>query len=88
MRPKASPVLAVLREFTSVYATMFLFSLFGPIMYLVSPLFTQQVMDRVALSRNEATLWVLTGIAMVIMLMFFVIWNDSGILRQWLSLGG
>ena len=70
MRPKASPVLAVLREFTSVYATMFLFSLFGPIMYLVSPLFTQQVMDRVALSRNEATLWVLTGIAMVIMLMY------------------
>ena len=70
MRRQASPVLAVLREFTSVYATMFVFSLFGPIMYLVSPLFTQQVMDRVALSRNEATLWVLTGIAMVIMLMY------------------
>ncbi len=70
MTRKSSPVLAVLREFTSVYATMFMFSLFGPIMYLVSPLFTQQVMDRVALSRNEATLWVLTGIAMVIMLMY------------------
>jgi PrtD family type I secretion system ABC transporter len=70
MQRKASPVLAVLREFTPVYLTMFGFSLFGPIMYLVSPLFTQQIMDRVALSRNEATLWVLTVIAMVIMVMY------------------
>ena len=70
MQRKASPVLAVLREFTPVYLTMFGFSLFGPIMYLVSPLSTQQIMDRVALSRNEATLWVLTIIAMVIMVMY------------------
>ncbi len=70
MQRKASPVLSVLREFTPVYVTMFGFSLFGPIMYLVSPLFTQQIMDRVALSRNEATLWVLTIIAMVIMVMY------------------
>jgi PrtD family type I secretion system ABC transporter len=70
MKSKSSPVMAELRRFTPVYLTMFGFSFFGPIMYLVSPLYTQQIMDRVALSRNESTLWVITGIAMIIMLMY------------------
>jgi PrtD family type I secretion system ABC transporter len=70
MKLKSSPVMAELRHFTPVYFTLFCFSLFGPIMYMVSPLYMQQIFDRVALSRNEATLWVLTAIALVIMVMY------------------
>jgi PrtD family type I secretion system ABC transporter len=70
MAKKASPVMAELRHFTPVYTTLFAFSLFGPIMYMVSPLYMQQIFDRVALSRNEGTLWVLTAIALVIMVMY------------------
>jgi PrtD family type I secretion system ABC transporter len=70
MNLKTSPVMAELRRFTPAYFTLFAFSLFGPIMYMVSPLYMQQIFDRVALSRNETTLWVLTAIALVIMIMY------------------
>ncbi len=70
MKRKVSPVLAELRQFQPAYLALFFFSLAGPIMYLVAPLYTQQVMERVAQSRNENTLWVLTGIAILIMALY------------------
>ncbi|MEQ1613635.1 MAG: type I secretion system permease/ATPase, partial [Hyphomicrobiaceae bacterium] len=70
MKIKASPVMSELRRFTPAYVTLFIFSLFGPIMYMVSPLFMQQISDRVVLSRNESTLVVLTVFAMAVMVIY------------------
>lgn len=70
MKTSSSPVMAELRQFAPVYSTLFGFSLFGPLLYMVAPLYIQQIFDRVALSRSETTLWVLTAIALVIMVMY------------------
>jgi PrtD family type I secretion system ABC transporter len=73
MNRKSSLVMAELRPFQSAYMTLFATSFLGPIMYMVAPLFMNQVADRVALSRNESTLWVLTAIALFIMAMYAVL---------------
>lgn len=73
MKIKTSPVMSELRRFTSVYLTLFLFSFFGPVMYMVSPIYMQQISDRVALSRNESTLMVLTVFALAVMVIYAVL---------------
>lgn len=70
MKLKASPVLNELREFIPAYVTLFFFSILGPVTYMASPLYAQQIMDRVAMSRSEATLWVLFVIATVLIMIY------------------
>ena len=70
MKKSFSPVMAELRHFTPAYLALFFFSIFSPIMYLATPLYMHQVTDRVVLSRNEATLWVLFGIVMSVLIMY------------------
>jgi PrtD family type I secretion system ABC transporter len=54
-----SPTLNQLRGLAPAYATLFGFSFLTPILFLATPIYMQQVMDRVALSRNETTLFAL-----------------------------
>ena len=73
MKPKVSPVLTELRQFAPVYLALFGISIFGPLMFLMTPLYAEQIMERVTLSRNEATLWVLFSIAMAVMAVYGVL---------------
>ena len=70
MKINASPVMSELRRFTPVYFILFAFSLFSPIMYMVSPMYMQQITDRVMLSRNESTLIVLSVFAFTVMVIY------------------
>lgn len=69
----SSPILNELRPLLPGYTTIFLFSLFTPFLYFASPIFAQQVMDRVATSRNLTTLFVLAAIAVFLLAMFTVL---------------
>ncbi|POR40174.1 type I secretion system permease/ATPase [Methylobacterium sp. V23] len=58
-----SPVFNTLRSLTPAYVSLFLFSFFTPFLYLSGPIFGEQISDRVVLSRNLTSLWVLAGVA-------------------------
>jgi len=59
----SSPLLNELRGFVPAYAIVFAFSFFSPILYLASPIYVEQIFDRVMYSRNVNTLMVLAVIA-------------------------
>lgn len=69
----SSPILNELRSLLPAYVTIFFFSLFTPFLYFASPIFAQQVMDRVATGRNLTTLFVLAVIAVFLLAMFAVL---------------
>lgn len=74
MKPKlSSPLLNELRSFLPVYAALFAFSFFCPILYLTSPIFVEQIFDRVMYSRNIDTLMVLAVIATFLLAMYAVL---------------
>jgi ATP-binding cassette, subfamily C, type I secretion system permease/ATPase len=74
LKPKlSSPLLNELRSFIPVYAVLFAFSFFCPILYLTSPIFVEQIFDRVMYSRNVDTLMVLTLIATFLLAMYAVL---------------
>jgi PrtD family type I secretion system ABC transporter len=59
----SSPLLNEIRSFLPGYMALFLFSFFIPILYLASPIYVEQIFDRVMYSRNVNTLFVLCAIA-------------------------
>jgi len=65
----SSPLLNELRSFTPAYATLFAFSFFCPVLYLASPIYVEQIFDRVMYSRNVDTLAVLALIASFLIVM-------------------
>jgi PrtD family type I secretion system ABC transporter len=69
----SSPALKELRPLYPAYGALFAFSLFSPILYLASPIFIEQVYDRVLYSRSADTLFVLGGIATYLLIMFCVL---------------
>ena len=69
----SSPLLNELRSFLPVYAALLAFSFFCPILYLTSPIFVEQIFDRVMYSRNVNTLAVLTLIATFLLAMYAVL---------------
>jgi PrtD family type I secretion system ABC transporter len=69
----SSPVLNELRPLLPAYLTLFGFSFFSPILYLASPMFIEQMNDRVVYSRSIDTLSVLTLIATYMMVMFCIL---------------
>jgi len=74
LKPKlSSPLLNELRSFIPVYAALFAFSFFCPILYLTSPIFVEQIFDRVMYSRNVDTLMVLAVIATFLLAMYAVL---------------
>jgi PrtD family type I secretion system ABC transporter len=68
-----SPVLNELRPLLPAYATLFGFSFFSPILYLSSPIFMEQMYDRVFYSRSQDSLFVLTAIATYLIVMFCIL---------------
>jgi PrtD family type I secretion system ABC transporter len=69
----SSPLLNELRSFTPAYATLFAFSFFCPVLYLASPIYVEQIFDRVMYSRNVDTLAVLALIATFLIVMYAVL---------------
>lgn len=69
----SSPLLNELRSFLPAYTTLFLFSFFCPVLYLASPIFVEQIFDRVMYSRNAGTLLVLALIATFLLVMYAVL---------------
>lgn len=69
----SSPLLNELRSFLPIYAALFAFSFFCPILYLTSPIFVEQIFDRVMYSRNVETLAVLAVIATFLLAMYAVL---------------
>src|SRR5262249_12701029 len=63
-------ILNELRPLLPAYLTLFGFSFFTPILYLASPIFMEQMYDRVMYSRSIDTLFVLLVIATYLMVMF------------------
>jgi PrtD family type I secretion system ABC transporter len=72
-RTLSSPVLNELRPLLPAYLTLFGFSFFSPVLYLASPIFIEQMYDRVMYSRSADTLYVLAMIATYLMVMFCVL---------------
>ena len=72
-RTLSSPVLNELRPLLPAYLTLFGFSFFSPILYLASPIFIEQMYDRVVYSRSADTLFVLAMVATYLMVMFCVL---------------
>lgn len=70
MTKRESVLQAELRPFLPAYATLLLFSLFMPLLYMSAPLYMYQLMDRVMLSRNVVTLWALFGMTVIAMIMY------------------
>src|SRR5690348_13992057 len=66
----SSPLLNELRELLPAYATIFVFSFFCPVLYLASPIYVEQIIDRVMYSRNVNTLLVLALIATFMIAMY------------------
>ncbi len=62
-----------LRSFLPSYAALFAFSFFCPILYLASPIYVEQIFDRVMYSRNVDTLLVLGSIAAFLLAMYAVL---------------
>lgn len=69
----SSPLLNELRAFLPAYATLLAFSFFCPVLYLASPIYVEQIFDRVMYSRNVNTLFVLAAIATFLILMYAVL---------------
>ena len=69
----SSPLLNELRPLMSAYTTLFVFSFFCPILYLASPIYVEQLFDRVMYSRNVNTLTVLAIIATFLLVMYAVL---------------
>jgi ATP-binding cassette, subfamily C, type I secretion system permease/ATPase len=69
----SSPLLNELRSFLPAYTTLFIFSFFCPILYLASPIYVEQIFDRVMYSRNVNTLVVLAMIATFLIVMYAVL---------------
>jgi PrtD family type I secretion system ABC transporter len=72
-RKLSSPILNELRPLLPAYVTLFGFSFFSPILYLASPIFVEQMYDRVVFSRSTDTLFVLAVIATYLILMFSIL---------------
>jgi PrtD family type I secretion system ABC transporter len=72
-RTPSSPVLNELRPLLPAYLTLFGFSFFSPVLYLASPIFIEQMYDRVMYSRSADTVYVLAAIATYLMVMFCVL---------------
>ena len=66
----SSPLLNELRGLSPAYATVFVFSFFCPILYLASPIYVEQIIDRVMYSRSVNTLVVLAIIATFMIAMY------------------
>src|SRR5438874_248798 len=69
----SSPTLNELRPLLPAYVTLFGFSFFSPILYLASPIFMEQMYDRVFYSRSQDTLFVLAAIATYLIVMFCIL---------------
>ncbi|MBN8989901.1 MAG: type I secretion system permease/ATPase [Rhizobiales bacterium] len=66
----SSPLLNELRAFLPAYTTLFAFSFFCPVLYLASPIYVEQMLDRVMFSRSVDTLTVLALIATFLLVMY------------------
>jgi PrtD family type I secretion system ABC transporter len=66
----SSPLLNELRVFLPAYTTLFALSFFCPILYLASPIYVEQIFDRVMYSRNVNTLIVLAVIVTFLIAMY------------------
>ncbi len=69
-RKPSSPILHELRPLVPAYIVLFGFSFFIPILYLASPIFIEQMYDRVMYSRSVDTIFVLATIATYLLVMF------------------
>ena len=67
---RSSPLLNEIRTFLPAYATLFAFSFFCPVLYLASPIYVEQIFDRVMFSRSVNTLMVLALIATFLIAMY------------------
>ena len=67
-----SAVYAELRPLFPAFASLFAFSFFNPIMYLATPIYAQQLFDRVSMSRNVTTLFVLASIATFLVIVYCI----------------
>jgi PrtD family type I secretion system ABC transporter len=67
-----SAVYAELRPLFPALASLFGFSFFNPIMYLATPIYAQQLFDRVSMSRNVTTLFVLASIATFLVVIYCI----------------
>jgi len=68
-----SPLLNELRPLLSAYASVFALSFFCPVLYLASPIYVEQIFDRVMYSRSINTLLVLACIATFMIAMYAVL---------------
>jgi PrtD family type I secretion system ABC transporter len=66
----SSPLLNQVRSFLPAYATLLVFSFFCPLLYLASPIYVEQIFDRVMYSRSVNTLLVLCFIATFMLAMY------------------
>lgn len=66
----SSPLLNEVRSFLPAYGALFAFSFFCPVLYLASPIYVEQIFDRVMYSRSLETLLVLGTIATFILMMY------------------
>ena len=74
MRVKlSSPLLNELRPFLPAYTTLFVVSFFCPVLYLASPIYVEQIFDRVMYSRSVNTLLVLAVIVTFLIAMYAVL---------------
>jgi len=69
----SSPLLNELRSFLPAYTTLFAISFFCPILYLASPIYVEQIFDRVMFSRSVNTLMVLALIATFLIAMYAIL---------------
>jgi len=69
----SSPLLNELRSFLPAYTTLFAFSFFCPLLYLASPIYVEQIFDRVMFSRSVSTLMILALIATFLIAMYAVL---------------
>jgi PrtD family type I secretion system ABC transporter len=67
-----SAVYAELRPLFPALASLFGFSFFNPIMYLATPIYAQQLFDRVSMSRSVTTLFVLASIATFLVIVYCI----------------
>lgn len=68
-----SPLLNAIRPLLPAYGGVFLLSFFCPILYLSSPMYVEQIFDRVMYSRNVSTLFVLCAITTFLLCMYAVL---------------
>lgn len=69
----SSPLLNELRSFLPAYTALFAFSFFCPLLYLASPIYVEQIFDRVMFSRSANTLIALAIIATFLIAIYAVL---------------